>query len=140
MAYPFGKQEKSKYAQAGVDFEKEHDVVDVMVKVGNDTAKNIDDLKELGVGFPDEGSDFSGGLMFDLEVMVKSGIKKMVQSGGVDGPGSKPVVHALYDGEDATKKCNDMIEIKDAYYKNKKECAYLIEEFKDNYGQKINII
>ena len=44
------------------------------------------------------------------------------------------------DGEGATKKCNDMIEIKDAYYENKKECAYLIEEFKDNYGQKINII
>ena len=94
---------ESKYAQAGVNFEKEHDVVEVMVKVGRETLKNIQDLEEWGITFPEEGSDFSGSISFDLEALVNKGVKRMVQSGGVDGPGSKPVVHALYNGDNPIK-------------------------------------
>lgn len=93
----------SKYAQAGVDFEKEHSVVEVMTTVGKETAKNVKDLEEKGISFPEEGSDFSGGFKLNLETLVKNGIKEVVQSGGVDGPGSKPVVHQLYNGDDERK-------------------------------------
>ncbi|MGE0792600.1 MAG: AIR synthase-related protein [Candidatus Woesearchaeota archaeon] len=93
----------SKYAEAGVDFAQEHSVVDVIVKVGNETKENIADLYNSGISFPEEGNDFSGGISLDLEKMVNSGIKKTVLSGGVDGPGSKPVVHALYNGDDEIK-------------------------------------
>ncbi len=93
----------TKYALAGVDFEKEHSVVEIMQKVGRETLKFVEDLEELGISFPKQGSDFSGGFQLNLEKLLDCGVKKIVSEMCVDGPGSKPVVHQLYDGDDPVK-------------------------------------
>ena len=86
----------NKYAEAGVDFELEHDIVGIMRKAGELTEPNTDDLKDLGISFPDDAEDFSGGLEIDIEGMYKRGVKKLREAQAVDGPGTKPIVHALY--------------------------------------------
>ena len=75
---------KSKYAQAGVDFDKEHDVVSIMTRIGDETLKNVEDLKEIGITFPEQGSDFSGSFQLDLETLYQSWLilRKPLQQDG----------------------------------------------------------
>jgi len=95
--------EKSKYAQAGVDFEKEHEVVDIFRALREATLPFTADLRDLGITFPEDEGDFSSGFHVNVKKILDSGIESFVSQECVDGPGSKPVVHALYDGKDPMK-------------------------------------
>ncbi|MBW2966408.1 hypothetical protein KY342_04870 [Candidatus Woesearchaeota archaeon] len=95
--------EKSKYAQAGVDFEKEHDVVGILKALREATLPFTEDLREIGISFPEEGSDFSSGFKVNAKKLLENGIEEYVAQECVDGPSSKPAVHALYDGDDDVK-------------------------------------
>lgn len=94
---------KSKYAEAGVDFEKEHDVVGILKALYEATLPFTEDLRKIGIIFPEEEGDFSGGFQVDVKKLLENGIEKYVSQQCVDGPGSKPVAHALYSGEDPVK-------------------------------------
>jgi len=93
----------NKYAQAGVNFEKEHDVVGILKVLYEATLPFTEDLRKIGISFPEQSSDFSGGFQVDVKELMKNGIERYRSQECVDGPGSKPVVHALYDGDDEIK-------------------------------------
>ena len=94
---------KSKYAEAGVDFEKEHDVVSILKALYEATLPFTADLREIGITFSEQGSDFSGGFKVDVKKLLDHGINSYVCQECVDGPGSKPIVHGLYNGNDPEK-------------------------------------
>lgn len=96
-------EEKSRYAQAGVDFEKEHEVVDIFRALREATLPFTADLRDVGISFPEDEGDFSGGFHVDVKKLLENGIESFVSQECVDGPGSKPVVHALYDGNNPMK-------------------------------------
>ncbi len=98
------KKPESKYAQAGVDFDKEHGVVDIMKLVTEVTIEFTKDLREMGISFEERGGDFSGGFKVNLDQMMKNGIKEYEVKQCSDSPGSKPVVHALYNGGSEFKR------------------------------------
>jgi len=107
MAVPFQKNPpiggKSKYAQAGVDFEKEHEVVGILKALREKTLPFTKDLVRFGITFTEDASDFSGGFQVNTQTMLNSGIWNYVMQQCTDGPGSKPVAHALYNGNDPIK-------------------------------------
>lgn len=86
---------KSAYAEAGVDFEKEHDVVAVFTKLFEQTRGNIDDLKDLGFELPKEIGYFADGITFDTDLFASRNEEiKLLKS--MDGAGTKPLAHQLY--------------------------------------------
>lgn len=95
---------ESKYAQAGVDFGKEHDVVGIFRALREATLPFTADLRKMGITFPEQEGDFSGGFQINTRLLSERGIEKIVSQQCVDGPGSKPVVHALYNGTDPIKQ------------------------------------
>lgn len=95
---------KSVYAQAGVDFELEHGVVNILKALREATLPFTADLRQIGITFPEEGQDFSGGFQVDVNKLRDNGIHNFSVHQCVDGPGSKPVVHALYEGDDEIKQ------------------------------------
>ena len=96
---------KSLYALAGVDFEAEDRVVDVLKKGFHATKKNVADVtKRLGMTLPEDIGSFSDGISWALDEAVKNGVTRVELAACVDGSGSEPVVHQLYDGDDPEKK------------------------------------
>ena len=93
----------SKYSKAGVDFDKEHDVVDIFRSLYEKTLPFTKDLEKYGITFPEQGSDFSGGFQINIKKLQNQGIENVVEKECVDGPGSKPIVHALYNENNILK-------------------------------------
>ncbi len=97
------KTKKSKYARAGVDFEKEHDIVGILKALNKVTLPFTEDLRKIGISFPEFSTDFSGGFRVDVKKLLENRISRYIAQECVDGPGSKPVVHALYNGDNPIK-------------------------------------
>ncbi|MBU1974847.1 MAG: hypothetical protein KKG59_00410 [Nanoarchaeota archaeon] len=93
---------KGKYAQAGVDFDLEHGVVGIFRQLFEKTRPNAADLEDIGISFPTSEEDFSGGFTLNANYVTDRFRRfKFLQS--TDGPGTKPIVHAIYNGEDPVK-------------------------------------
>jgi len=85
------------YAQDGVDFGKEHDVVAVFKALYKATKPFTADLERYGFSAPDDIGYFSDGITIDTARLceVMEG-KKIALVFGMDGPGTKPRVHLTY--------------------------------------------
>lgn len=86
----------SAYAAAGVDFEKEHEVVGVFKKLFDLTKGFTHDLEEKGITPPAEIGYFSDGVNLNLRRLLESFGEEIVLVGGADGAGTKPLAHQLY--------------------------------------------
>ncbi|RMF55502.1 hypothetical protein D6745_01865 [Candidatus Woesearchaeota archaeon] len=87
---------ENKYAAAGVDFEKEHEVVGVFKALYLKTRHFVADLEEIGIRFPEDIGSFSDGVNFDLDEISQNGINGFELYKAMDGAGTKPMVHQLY--------------------------------------------
>ncbi|MBT3406481.1 hypothetical protein HN419_04905 [Candidatus Woesearchaeota archaeon] len=87
----------SVYARFGVDFGKEHDVVEIFKALFRATKGNVADLEALGITLPTDIGFFSDGLEIDVAKLHGAlDVKRISMPMGTDGAGTKPLVHTLY--------------------------------------------
>jgi phosphoribosylformylglycinamidine cyclo-ligase len=87
----------SVYARFGVDFGKEHDVVEIFKALFRATKGNVADLERLGITLPQDIGFFSDGLELNVAELAKGlSVNTVGLPMGTDGAGTKPLVHTLY--------------------------------------------
>lgn len=85
------------YAQDGVDFQREHEVVDVFRRLYELTKPFTKDLEEWGIYPPEDIGYFSDAVVIDTgELADKTGRGKIAIAYGMDGAGTKPMAHRVY--------------------------------------------
>jgi phosphoribosylformylglycinamidine cyclo-ligase len=87
----------SVYAQDGVDFSKEHEVVDVFKALFEATKPFTADLETYGIYPPEDIGYFSDAVVVDTEKLYRAMEgKKIAMVFGMDGAGTKPRAHLAY--------------------------------------------
>ncbi|MFO8016141.1 MAG: AIR synthase-related protein [Candidatus Woesearchaeota archaeon] len=89
----------SVYADAGVDFGKEHDVVGVFTRLFKQTKGNVKDLEEYGFSLPQDIGHFADGITVDNQKLMQmkgNEAPELKLLKATDGAGTKPLAHQLY--------------------------------------------
>ncbi len=87
----------SVYSQDGVDFSKEHDVVDVFKALYRATKEFTADLVRYGFSQPDDIGYFSDGIRINTAKLAEAmGGGDIALVYGMDGAGTKPRAHEAY--------------------------------------------